>query len=416
MKPLKFFIAMFSVAALPLGAQSVVDTNLVVEPLLPVNSLNTPTCMVFVDPTTILVNEKNTGRVRRVVNGTLQADALDLPVNSQSERGLLGIVKHPQFPTVPDVYLYYTVAASDGATPIANRVARFAWNGTTLTNQRIVIDLPYAEGPNHDGGIIKFGPPTVPPDQQKLFIIIGDLNRNGQLENNAAGAAPDNTACVIRLNPDGTIPTGADKGPFYDVAGSNTSLQSLYAYGIRNSFGMDFDPVTGALWDTENGPSDNDEVNRIDPGFNSGWTDYMGLETNVNPANLVQFGGVGTYSNPEFSWVSVVAPTALHFYTGTNLGSQYQNQCFVGANNNQKIYRFALNTARDAFVLSGNLADTVLNQGDSDSPILFGQDFGAIGDIVTGPNGALHVVSIGGRTIYRIRNAATSVDNWQLYE
>jgi glucose/arabinose dehydrogenase len=339
---------------------------------------------------------------------------LDLPVNAETERGLLGMALHPQFATNQLVYLFYTAAATQDATAIANRVSRFTWNGTTLTNEQIIIDLPVTLGPNHDGGIITFGPPNVATEDQKLFIIIGDLNRNNQTENYANGAAPDNTGVVVRLNDDGTIPTGTDAGPFYSVAGGNLFLQMMYAYGIRNSYGMDFDPVSGALWDTENGPSTNDEINRIDPGFNSGWERAMGYQA-TTPANLVQFSGVGTYSNPEFTWFEIVAPTAIHFYRGNVLGAQYPYDAFAGATNG-KLYRFDLNQARTAFVLTGNLADTVLNVGESDAPIVFGQGFGVVTDIRTGPDGNLYVVSLTHGTIYRIRSTATAVSEWNMYE
>ena len=178
---------------------------------------------------------------------------------------------------------------------------------------RLVPTLPVTSGPNHDGGIILFGPPTVAAAQQKLFVVIGDLNRDNQLENFAAGAAPDDTACILRVNPDFTTPTGAEKGPFFDVAGGNASLERLYAYGVRNSFGMDFDPATGALWNTENGAAAYDEINRVDSAFNSGWQRVMGPLSRGNfegAPGLIQFSGVGTYSDPEFSCSTPLHPRA----------------------------------------------------------------------------------------------------------
>lgn len=415
MKSIMSLVASFVVAA-AVSAQTVNDSALAVERLLPLSSIELPANMAFIGPADILVNEKNTGRVRRVKDGVLQASpVLDLPVNATSERGLLGMALDPQFSQNNLVYLFYTVAAVDGGTPIANRVSRFSWTGSVLQNEQIVIDLPVTPGPNHDGGIITFGPPNAAPADQKLFIIIGDLNRNNQTENYQGGAAPDNTAVVVRINPDGSVPAGEDRGPFYDVAGGNTSLQTMYAYGIRNSYGMDFDPVTSALWDTENGPQNNDEINRVDPAFNSGWEQVMG-PTATPPATLVQFGGVGTYSNPEFTWQAVVAPTAIHFYRGTNLGSQYQYDAFVGCNNNGKLYRFELDTARTGFELTGSLADGVLNIGESDAQIVFGQDFGVVTDLRTGPDSDLYVLSLTHGTIYRIHSTTTAVNEWGLYD
>ena len=105
---------------------------------------------------------------------------------------------------------------------------------------------------------------TFGPDG-KLYIVIGELNRNGQLQNISGGTAPDNTGVIFRINDDGSTPSD---NPFFSQGGN---LAKYYAYGIRNSFGLVFDPLTGELWDTENGPANYDEINLVQPGFNSGW-------------------------------------------------------------------------------------------------------------------------------------------------
>ena len=117
-------------------------------------------------------------------------------------------------------------------------------------------------------------------------------------------------------------------------------INKYYAYGIRNSFGLDFDPVTGKLWDTENGPSFGDEINLIEPGFNSGWKDVQGVwkvkggnegDAELNPSDgLADFGGKGKYSAPKFIWENVVGPTAIKFLDSDKIGKQYQNDMFVG--------------------------------------------------------------------------------------
>jgi glucose/arabinose dehydrogenase len=212
---------------------------------------------------------------------------------------------------------------------------------------------------------------------------------------------------IIRINPDGTTPSGFNKGPFFDVAGGNASLERMYAYGVRNSFGIGFDPMTAALWDTENGPGDYDEVNRCDAAFNSGWEDQMGPTgfPNVDKSapGKIQFGAVGTYVKPKFSWRQTVAPTSIHFLTSTAPGASSQFDCFVGDSNNGFLYRFEPNGSPDGFVLTGGLADTVLDitAGDNNTDILFGFSFGTITDIETGPDGALYVLSIFGQ-LYRI--------------
>jgi len=119
-------------------------------------------------------------------------------------------------------------------------------------------------GPNHDGGVITFGP------DGKLSVVIGDLNLNGQLQNFLAGLPPDDTSVVLRLNDDGSTP---GDNPFFSQGGN---VADYYAYSIRNSFGMVFDPLTGRLWMTENSPDAFDEINMVEPGFNSGWRGSWG--------------------------------------------------------------------------------------------------------------------------------------------
>ena len=73
----------------------------------------------------------------------------------------------------------------------------------------------------------------------------------------------------------------------------NPIISKYYAYGIRNSFGLDFDPITGKLWDTENGPTFGDEINLVEPGFNSGWNKIQGIwKTDFQPTEGPEKGGL----------------------------------------------------------------------------------------------------------------------------
>ena len=187
-----------------------------------------------------------------------------------------------------------------------------------------------------------------------------------------------------------------------------------YAYGIRNSFGMDFDPVTGKLWDTENGPAFGDEVNLVEPGFNSGWNQVQGiwkpdlntgLAENVvaNPAaKLVGFEGTGKYSAPQFTWFHTIAPTALKFLNSTKLGKQYQNDLFIGDVDTGSIYHFKLNSNRDGLLLTGPLSDKIANTPQESQLVVFGHGFGTITDLQVGPDGYLYVLSYTNGSIYRI--------------
>jgi glucose/arabinose dehydrogenase len=286
--------------------------------------------MAFLGVNDFLVLERASGKVKRVINGILQpAAALDLAVNSASERGLLGIAPHPQFPSNPRIYLYWTESTTGAdstvlaETPLlGNRVDQFTWNGSTLTFDRNIIQLralqpafdreptpPLGRG-NHDGGVISFGP------DGKLYIFIGDVGRRGWLQNlrcgptdtydcppgapvvddSFGGPEPDNahlTGVILRLNDDGSTPSD---NPFFAVGGAilgqvGANIQKIFSYGHRNSFGMAFDPHgrgVGNLWLQENGDDTFSELTRVEPGLNGGWIQIMGPVSRIGQFKEVE--------------------------------------------------------------------------------------------------------------------------------
>jgi glucose/arabinose dehydrogenase len=382
--------------------------------------------MDFLGPDDILVLEKQTGQVRRVLNGSLLgAPVLDVAVNALSERGLLGIAIDSEDP--PHVFLYYTEAASDGASPIANRVYRTTWNSTlgVLESPVLVLDLPVLSGPNHDGGVLRLGPPGEAPgvgDGSLLYVVIGDLNRNGQLENFPAGAAADDTGVVLRVRQDGT-PAPGNPFPAYcsvttatscsddlDCPGGETCIlevERYWAYGIRNSFGLALDPVTGDLWQTENGPGSYDEINRFDAGSNSGWERIMGPDARdpQGVGDLFDMPGAGsTYDDPEFSWLDTIAPTGIVFPFLSELGAAYDSVAIVADSNNDDLYAFPLDTTRKDFDLTGftGVADRVADSSAERNQFRIGQDFGRPIDLQLGPDGNLYVTAFADGAIYRI--------------
>jgi glucose/arabinose dehydrogenase len=385
------------------SAQTLNDPTLQVSEV--VTGLNSPTSMAFIALHDILVVEKQDGLVRRVIDGVLQPNpVLDVAVDNASERGLLGITIHSQFPTQPYVYLYYTASSTDTDTsgsppPVSNRIARFRWNGMALVDSTPILDLPATAGPNHNGGTIAFGP------DGKLYAVIGDLNRRGQLQNIPTGPAPDDTSVIVRLNDDGTIP---GDNPFFPQGGH---LARYYAYGLRNSFGLGFDAVTAKLWMTENGPADYDEINLVEPGFNSGWVHLMGPEART-PGDLDSLFHVpgSQYRDPAFSWLNTVGPTALVFLHSVHLGAAYQDHLFVGDIKNGALYRFRPNAARDGFIVADpGLADLVADSGDELQELIFGTGFGGITDLKVGPDGRLYVLSFRQGSILAIGGPPVSV-------
>ena len=408
-RSMQAWVVLALVAAVP-AAGAVVS-----EPGWSVSAMSTPglsgpTTMQFLAADDFFVLEKGTGIVKRFQAG-VGSPVLDLPVNASSERGLLGIELHPQFPATPWVYLYYSRAdAGDATTWTENRLSRFTWNGASLVNETPLLaferDPTQANGPNHDGGVLRFGPDGM------LYGTTGDLNRNRAEQNNqATPAASSDVGGIFRIRPDGTLPDGSQPGetanPF--LAEANAAFHRWFAYGVRNSFGAAFDPVTDVLWDTENGPVDYDEINRVAPGFNSGWDAIMGPESRSGnaPGDLVMFDSAA-YSDPEFSWKDTIGVTAIEFLHGSALGPAYDDAVLVADVNLDQLYLFRLNPSRDGFVLGGDLADRVADDNTEAAPLVVGTAFNGPTDLHVGPDGAVYVVSLGDGAVYRIVPAPAS--------
>jgi glucose/arabinose dehydrogenase len=384
------------------------DPNLKVETL--VNGLSSPTSMAFIDNNNMLVLEKG-GQVRLVTNGVLHdKPVLQVSVDTESERGLLGIAimnsTKANDTTISNsnnkfvVFLYYT--ESSGA-DLRNRVYRYNWDAQTQTliNPTLILDLPALPGPNHDGGKLVIGP------DHYLYAVIGDLNHRGKLQNIIDGPDPDDTSIIFRVNPnDGSA---APDNPF--INDPNIEIHKYYAYGIRNSFGITFDPVTRNLWQTENGPDAYDEINVVKPGFNSGWIKLMGplsRNADVNVADqLVNYPG-SHYTDPIFSWKNSIAVTDIEFMKSSVLGQKYKNNIFVGDYNNGNLYYFELNSTRIGIKPEAGLSGLVVDNDNQLSIVTFGTGFGAISDIKTGPkDGFLYVLSFDDGSIYRIVPSST---------
>jgi glucose/arabinose dehydrogenase len=380
------------------GASVARDPGLAVESV--VEGLRYPTSMRFLDDGSLLVLEKNTGQVRLVSDGRLvEEPVLQVEVDGEGERGLLGIATWSDGSNnKTSVYLYMT--ERDGE--LRNRVYSYDWDGRALTNRKLVLDLPGEPGPFHNGGKIVIGPDGY------LYVVIGDVNAGGgMLDNQADGRPPDDKSVVLRVDRNTGMP--AEDNPFYNYTGDMEKLQRYYAYGIRNSFGLDFDPVTGKLWITENGPDNYDEINIVEPGFNSGWHKIVGpiSRSDAKVEDLVSFNG-SIYKDPVFTWYGPVGPTDIEFFNSSNLGEKYENNIFVGDINNGNLYSFKVNKERDGLELdSPALADLVADPEGGDilgeaSSVMVGERFGRITDIETGPDGYLYVLSYLDGKIHRI--------------
>lgn len=419
------------------GFPTVNDHNLHIDVIT--RGLKFPTAMDFLGPDDILVLEKDNGTVRRVLSGQLLTQpVLDISVANKFDRGMLGIaVSRIQGEGAGNknmyVFVYLTESRKEGSDhcsswrsclkggePDGNRLYRYRWDGQKLIEPKLLLDLPAVPGPAHNGGSLLLGP------DDNVYLVTGDLRfPNKSSQNIKDGLPADGTSGILRITQDGN-PVG--KG----ILGKEYPLNLYYAYGIRNSFGMDFDPVTGNLWDTENGPAYGDEINLVKPGFNSGWAKVQGIWkpfydqeragdfiagqviTNISTDDLVNFDGNGKYSAPEFIWKQSTGPTALTFLDSNKLGKEYENDIFVGSVGSGQIYHFDLNKDRTELVLPAKLQDKIAdnNQEIDQSEILFGRGFGGITDIEVGPyDGYLYIVSIGEGTIFKIITSGNNTQN-----
>jgi glucose/arabinose dehydrogenase len=363
--------------------------------------LQFPTSMHFLDDGSLLVLQKNDGQVWLVSGGKVSDQpARKVNVANDQERGLLGVATRNGSGS-EEVFLYFTENSTDDG--IRNRVYKYNYDAShkALVNSTLVLDLQGEPGPFHNGGKIAIGPDGY------LYAVIGDISESWSLlDNEVNGTMQGERSAIVRVDREtGEAPKD---NPFYGIPG----FEKIYAYGIRNSFGLAFDPVTKVLWMTENGPDKYDEINVVTPGFNGGWDKFSGpiARSNATASNLVLPKGAH-YSDPAFSWFLPIGATDIAFLDSGALGEKYRDNVFVGDINNGNLYFFKVNGERnglqlDAPGLSDRVAD-LINDTSSNirteaDPLVIGTGFGRITDIETGPDGYLYVLTYEDGKVYRI--------------
>jgi glucose/arabinose dehydrogenase len=317
----------------------------------------------------------------------------------------------------------------------ANAGVRFGFFGQPFndTNPNDVVVIPFPSGV---GGTI-FSKWDAPEGNNTTLTE--------QLPNILAGLSYINFHTV-------RLPGGEVRGQIEENLQVTANIHKVFAYGLRNSFGFDFDPRTGNLWLEQNGDDAFTEIDLVQPGMNGGWIQVMGplaridqfklIETTMFGSNLQQMRWPPTniadspeeaqarmvmlpgahYSDPEFSWKFEVAPAGIGFMDGRGIGSQYDGDLFVGAARpflqGGFLWHFNLTGNRRMIAVDDpRLEDRVADNLDKPSPtdpeanrrafiesesLLFGRNFGVATDIRTGPNGNLFVVSLSNGAIYEI--------------
>jgi len=344
------------------------------------------TTMTFVEDD-ILFLQKTDGQVRLIRDGILQdKPVLDVNVNSLGEKGMLGITSVDS-----SVYLYFTESNKDGGDALGNRIYKYEWNGEKLINPILLEELP--SNVSHNGGAMVTG-----LDNQ-VYAVIGDTLRYALLQNKPIEWLEGDD---IDFKDNGVILQLETEKPYF-------------AMGIRNSFGLAIDPVTGNLWDTENGDDDFDEINLVPEKFNSGWIVIMGPATESELADLPGYEDY-VYDEPKFTWEKPVAPTGLEFAQFHEIDN-YDSSLFVGDCNTGNLYKFELNKNRDGFEFTSPfLQDNVINKDEAMDEIIIGTGFGCVTDIERGPDGFLYIVSLSEGAIFRILPAANAINESELSE
>lgn len=326
---------------------------------------NYPVSLAFAPDGRLFYTEKTTGNVRVVSpEGILQREpVIHLETSAVVERGMLGIALDPDYATNGYIWVYHTAAAT-ARDYASNRVVRFREENGVGSDPQIMLDIPLVnQTVMHNGGNLHFD------DEGFLYVSVGDYE-------NAANAQ-DMETLQGKIHRFMVTDAGLVPAPGNPFAGS-----SIYAFGLRNPYDFTFDPLTGRIFATENGPTCDDEVNLILPGFNYGWGEnYRCVGT--DPVDL------DFYAPPLLSLTPTEAPTGIIIYNHPAI-PEWQSDLFFCGWNFGILRRVELNDARTQVT-----AVHELDLGDVQCRI----------DLEVGPEGALYFVSVNateGGAIYRL--------------
>jgi aldose sugar dehydrogenase len=310
-----------------------------------VNNLNFPWEILWGPDNNIWMTERG-GKISRVNPSTgVVTPLLTIPdAVSNNEGGLLGMVLHPNFSTIPQVFVVYDY--NNGGN-YREKVVRYTYNGTTLINPVILIDN-IAASSIHNGSRL-----VITPDM-KLFITTGDASDQ---------SLPQNTSTVngkvLRINLDGTIPSDNP------VAGN-----PYWSYGHRNPQGLVY--ANSRLYSSEHGPNNDDEINIIEKGRNYGWPNVEGF---CDGSGEQTFCSANNIKEPIKNWTPTAAVSGLDYYN-SDLIPQWKNSLLVVALKNSRLYQMKLD--------------------DSFNSITQTNEYGRMRDICISPQGKVYICTSNG--------------------
>jgi aldose sugar dehydrogenase len=326
--------------------------------------LNNPDGFTFGPGGLIFYLERLTGQVHEL-NPTTHADRLLFTIPnvvglSNDERGALGIAMSPGWPRVPYMYVYVTRNVSG---ILRNQILRIHVVNGHAVNYQTIFQTSAVTTSYHNGGRILFGPGG------SLFAMVGD----GHVDANGQDLSANPRGKILHMFPDGSVPA------------SNPIHGSLiWSFGHRNSYGFTFDPITKRLWETENGPNCNDEINLDVRDGNFGW----GANENCSGSSPLDTNNSGPAPRlmPKWFTSSTIGITGDVFCHLCGLGAQYEGDLFFGGVNAGQLRLLHMNAARTGFVGGAGVVLTAPN--------------GVILSMETAPDGRIYFSDFGG--IYKL--------------
>lgn len=314
-----------------------------------------PWALAFLPDGAMLITERS-GKLRIFKDGHLSSPLSGLPkVRAKGQGGLLDVAVDPDFDKNHYIYVTFSEPGDGGG---GTAVARSELHGDTLKNTKIIYRQNIkSRTTRHYGSRIAF-----PPDGT-LFISHGDRGDRPRAQDPF-----DHAGSLIRINKDGSVPID---NPFRD---GKKALPEIWSIGHRNMQGLDIHPETGKVWTVEHGARGGDEINQPEAGKNYGWPiisygrHYSGRKIGVG---ITRQG----LEQPHYYWDPSIAPSSLAFYKG-DLFPEWKGDIFIGALAGQLLVRLDMD-----------------GEAIKSEERLLADDYGRIRDVVSGPDGALYLLS-----------------------